>query len=56
MMDNPAYVESHKRKRGAYEAAGIAEWRNIIYLYASGNDMDMMRVDSVVRTLVVPWL
>lgn len=56
MMDNPAYVESHKRKRSAYEAAGIAEWRNIIYLYASGNDMDMMRVDSVVRTLVVPWL
>ena len=56
MMDDPAYVESHKRKRSAYEAAGIVEWRNIIYLYASGNDMDMMRVDSVVRTLVVPWL
>ncbi|WP_101722420.1 hypothetical protein [Eggerthella timonensis] len=56
MMDDPAYVEGHKRKRGAYEAAGIVEWSNIIYLYSSGNDMDMMRVDSVVRTLVVPWL
>ncbi len=56
MMDDPAYVEGHKRKRSAYEAAGIAEWDNIIYLYASGNSMDMMYVDSVVRTLVVPKL
>lgn len=56
MMDDPAYVEGHKRKRSAYEAAGIAEWDNIIYLYASGNSMDMMYVDSVVRTLVVPRL
>lgn len=56
MMDNPAYVESHKRKRAAYELAGIAEWDNIVYLYASGNDMDMMLIDSVVRTRVVPRL
>ncbi|HJH43691.1 hypothetical protein C2L80_07970 [Rubneribacter badeniensis] len=56
MMDDPAYVEGHKRKRSAYEAAGIAEWDNIIYLYASGNSTDMMYVDSVVRTLVVPKL
>lgn len=56
MMDNPAYVESHKRKRAAYEQAGIVEWDNIIYLYASGNDMDMMHVDGVVRTRVVPRL
>lgn len=56
MMDNPSYVENHKRKRAAYEKAGIAEWVNIIYLYASGNDMDMMHVDSVVRTRIVPWL
>lgn len=56
MMDDPAYVEGHKRKRSAYEAAGIAEWDNIIYLYASGNSTDMMYVDSVVRTLIVPKL
>ena len=56
MMDNPAYVESHKRKRAAYENAGIVEWDNIVYLYASGNDMDMMHIDSVVRTRIVPLL
>ncbi|NHM15383.1 hypothetical protein GMI69_01675 [Eggerthellaceae bacterium zg-887] len=56
MMDVPDYVERHLRKRRHYEREGIVPWRNIIYLYASGNEMDMRQIDAVIRTQVVPWL
>lgn len=56
MMDNPSYVAAHQRKKAEYEQAGIVPWENIVYLYASGNEMNMMRVDSIVRTQIIPWL
>lgn len=55
-MDDERYVAAHKAKVAAYNAAGIVPWKNIIYVYASGNDIDMRRIESVVRTQVIPWL
>lgn len=56
MMDDSRYVSSHLSKVAAYQAAGIVPWKNIIYLYSSGNEMNMQRVDSMIRTQIIPWL
>lgn len=56
MMDNPEYVQSFLRKRTQYELANIVPWRNIIYLYTTGNTLNMQQVNSVIETQVMEWL
>ena len=56
MMDDERYVENHKRKVAMYQAADIVPWKNIIYVYARGNELDMRRIDSIIRTQVIAWL
>ena len=56
MMDDPEYVSAYNTKCMLYEDAGIVPWRNIEYLYAAGNTLDMQIVDAVIRTQVMAWL
>ena len=56
MMDDERYVENHKRKVAMYQAADIVPWKNIIYVYARGNELDMRQIDSIIRTQVIAWL
>lgn len=56
MMDDLDYVSSYKRKRALYEASGITEWTNMIYVFASGNSIDMMYVEDVVQNQIIPRL
>lgn len=56
MMDNPEYVEHFLWKRRIYEGIGITEWDNMIYVFDSHNNLDMSRVDSVIRTMILPRL
>lgn len=56
MMDDPAYVASYQRKRALYEQSGITEWGRMIYIYASGNEIDMEAVDSTIRYRIIPRL
>ncbi len=55
-MDDPNYVRKHIDKMHAYEKAGIVPWKNIIYVYASGNELDMRRIEEIIRNQVIPWL
>ena len=56
MMDNEEYVKRYYAKRGRYEKAGIVPWKNIIYSFARGNDIDMGYIESVIRTQIIPRL
>lgn len=56
MMDDEKYVRRHLIKRKNYEKAGIVPWRNMIYLYSAGNDIDMGYVESIIRNQVMPRL
>lgn len=56
MMNNEDYVRAYRQKRDFYEDDGIVPWRNIVYLYATDNNLDMQVVDAVVRTQVMAWL
>lgn len=56
MMDDPTYVQNFLWKRQQYELADIVPWRNMIYIYATGNNLDMQEIDSIIQTRVIGWL
>lgn len=56
MMNDSEYVRRHYEKRAFYENAGIVPWRNIIYIYACDNILDMQVVDAEIRSKVMAWL
>lgn len=56
MMDDTNYVARHCRKMAAYQNAGIVPWKNIIYLYAFGNEMNLRHIDHVIEDQIIPWL
>lgn len=56
MMNDGSYVRDFSEKRALYEAEGITQWRNMIYLYATDNNLDMREIDAVIRTKVMAWL
>ena len=56
MMNDRSYVRDFSEKRALYEAEGITQWRNMIYLYATDNNLDMREIDAVIRTKVMAWL
>lgn len=56
MMDEPKYVKRYYEKRSAYEKAGIVPWKNIIYSFAAGNDIDMGYIESVIHYQIIPRL
>ncbi len=56
MMNDPAYVSSYQHKRDLYEQAGITQWGRMIYVYASGNEIDMEAIDATIRYQIIPRL
>lgn len=56
MMNDVNYVRRHYEKRAFYEDAGIVPWRNIVYIYAFDNTLDMQVVDAEIRSKVMAWL
>lgn len=56
MMDDPNYVARHCRKMAAYQNAGIVPWKNVIYLYAFGSEMNLQHIDHVIEDQIIPWL
>ena len=56
MMNDEKYVKEHWIKRDFYEEVGIVPWRNIVYLYAVDNSLDVQVVDEEIRTKIMAWL
>ena len=56
LMDNEEYVRKHHQKLDLYRANGIVPWENIIYVYAKGNTIDMMHIESVIKHQILAWL
>ncbi len=56
MMDDPGYVEGFKSRRQIYESAGMCEWNRMIYLFATGNEIDLEEIDEVIQKKIMPRL
>lgn len=56
MMNDEGYVMRTMHKIRRYAESGVVPWKNIIYLFASGNEMNMMRVKAMIDTQIIPWL
>lgn len=56
MMDDAEYVAAHQRKRAIYEQAGLTEWGRMMYVYASGNEINMAEIDALIRFRIIPRL
>lgn len=56
MMDDPDYVERVVRNRRWYERIGISAWTNMIYIYEKNNEIDLDRIDRIIRIEILPRL
>lgn len=56
MMDDPKYLEHYLWKRRMYESAGITEWRNMIYVFDRGCEIDMPRIENIIKGEILPRL
>lgn len=56
MMDDEDYVKAFMHKRALYESNDINEWTNMIYVFASGNTIDMMQVQDMINNQIIPKL
>lgn len=56
MMDNEEYAANCWQKIMTYKQAGIVPWRNAIYLYATGNNIDMPQIEAVIKNWILPRL
>ena len=54
MMDNEEYAANCWSKILTYKQAGIVPWRNALYLYATGNNIDMRQVEAVIKNWIIP--
>ncbi|MCF0229787.1 MAG: hypothetical protein HUJ76_08880, partial [Parasporobacterium sp.] len=46
MMDDEEYVRKFLNKRRKYEELGICDWKNIIYIHETGNQVNMAMIDA----------
>ena len=56
MMDNEEYAANCWQKIMTYKQAGIVPWRNAIYIYATGNNIDMPQIEAVIKNWILPKL
>lgn len=56
MMDNENYVRNFMWKRNKYEEAGIRQWHNMIYIFDRNNEMNVKRIEGIIRTEILPRL
>ena len=53
MMDNIDYVDHYVWKRSLYESIGISEWKNMIYVYESNNEINLTEIDGIIRRQII---
>lgn len=56
MMDDQDYVHRYLYKRKQYAQLGINEWTNMIYIFFSGNNIDVRAIDAAIRGQILPRL
>lgn len=56
MLNDPKYSFRHHLKMMQYEAAGIYPWQDLIVTFDTNNEINMMMIESIIETLVVPRL
>lgn len=56
IMNEPGYVKTFRWKRDLFEAVGISEWTNMIYIFEKNNKISVKHIETIIREQILPRL